>query len=383
MIALFRKLSYVTRASDWRLSFVPFVMGCVYMWLWWFQISVSATTLWLTFLSLVTTIGFASLGYFINEFFDKESDAKAGKINKLAYLPATYQAGVFLVAVTLTFLPWIWLPTTALSWMLIALQLALFLIYSLPVPRLKEHTYLSLVIDSGYAYVVPLLLSFYTFSLIAGLPGFPIWFYLFMSAVFFIGIRNIIIHQVRDVFKDAQSGMRTLPMILGVEKTKKMVVVVLLYEALLWLLAGVLLIQLHAVFLLFVSLHTLVALWALRKSPLHLYDPQTDELFINWSYLYLFPVMMILLAGMYHPLWLMLLPFHLALLFPYYLFEKAALRTKRAYYGIITFIAIDVRRAGSVLVNYPIYYVFRIVGIDLIKEKKSAAEVLFGKKKKE
>ena len=109
------RLSTITRARDWRLSFVPFIMGCVYLWLWGFGLPFTIEIIWLTFLSLVTTVGFASLGYFINEFFDKESDARAGKINKLAHLSPGIQIFIFSLVLALTLLPWIWLPSTKIT----------------------------------------------------------------------------------------------------------------------------------------------------------------------------------------------------------------------------------------------------------------------------
>src|SRR5438045_2442079 len=113
------QFTVVSRAKDWRLSFVPFIMACVYLWLWWFQISVSIQSIMLVLLSCCTTIGFASLGYFINEFFDKHSDKRAGKVNRLAALSTQKQALILSVILLITFLPWLWLPADSMSWLLI------------------------------------------------------------------------------------------------------------------------------------------------------------------------------------------------------------------------------------------------------------------------
>lgn len=371
MKKLIQKLAHVTRSNDWRLSFVPFVMGCVYMWLWWFKIPFEAQTVWLTFLSLITTVGFASFGYFINEFFDKESDAKAGKINKLAYLPGSYQLGILLSSLALTFLPWLWLPKTILSISLIAVQIGLFLIYSMPFPRLKEHTYLSLIIDSSYAYVVPLLLSFYTFSLIAGQPGFPLWLYLFLCAVFFIGLRNIIIHQIKDVMKDYQSGIQTIPLVAGINTTKLILKTSLLYEVCFFILCMMVL-QTERRWILVVmaaylpmAIHSIAAL---RKNETVNYN----QLLINYAYQYLTPLVMILLLGMQAPVWFVVLPLHIALLVPLHLLQKLFNIIKAIFSLLHRFIYNDVRNWLSAAVNFPIYYCFRACGVDLKKEKTSA-----------
>jgi len=352
------------------------------MWLWWFKLPFSTHTILLTLLSLITTVGFASLGYFINEFFDKASDAKAGKLNKLTFLSPQLQAAVFLSAVVLTFIPWVWLPSTALSWLLIGMQILLFLVYSLPFPRLKESTYLSIVIDSLYAYLVPLVLSFYTFSLIAGVTGIPAWFYLFGASVFFIGLRNIIIHQVNDVMKDKQSGIMTLPLVSGVQSTKKILLAILLYEAFFGLLSIVALMKFNLVVLVYGFICFSIALRAIRIAMKSDFDPQRDDLFINWSYLYFFPLFTLVAAGVGNPFWLLLLPLHLTFLFPHYLIDKAILHLRRNYYKVVVFVSVEVRDALSKMVNYPLYYAFKLFGIDLKKENKSAADVLLGKRKK-
>jgi len=378
----FHKLSIVTRAKDWRLSFVPFIMGCVYMWLWWFKLPFTVYIVSVTFLSLFTTVGFASLGYFINEFFDKASDSKAGKLNKLMFLSPTIQLAIFVITVLLTLLPWILLPTTFFSWLLIGLQILLFLVYSLPFPRLKESTYLSVIIDSLYAYVVPLILSFYTFSLIAGASEFPIWFYTFAVSVFFIGLRNIILHQVNDVTKDRLSGILTLPMVLGVTATVKTIRVTLLYETLFWLVTIFILSQLKWYAVMYGLLHIIIAFNTLKLVVKRNYEPSGDDLLINRSYLYLFPITSLVAAGTVSAYWWLVLPIHFLFLFPYYIIDKALLRTRRSYYLLVAFIAVDVRNAASKAVNYPIYYSFKAIGIDLVKEKRSAADVLLGKRKK-
>ncbi len=374
-------LSVVTRAKDWRLSFVPFIMGCVYMWLWWFQLPCTAHTILLTFLSLITTIGFASLGYFINEFFDKASDAKAGKLNKLTFIAPTLQFAIFASSVALTFLPWIWLPASKFSWLLIGVQISLFLIYSLPFPRLKESTYLSVIIDALYAYVVPLALSFYTFSLIANTLYFPAWFYLFAVAVFFIGLRNIIIHQADDIMKDKQSGMKTLPMILGIANTKILLQTVLLYEVLFSTLWMLLLGVERFIFLPCLIVYLLLAVYSANDVNTRVHN-KNSQFIINNAYQYLIPLVMILLLTINDVKWLAILPLHVMLLVPFHLLQKT-LNIINSFISVIhRFVLNDVRNFVSAAINYPIYYCLLMFGVDLKKEQMSAWEFLQSRIKK-
>jgi hypothetical protein len=270
--------------------------------------------------------------------------------------------------------------------LLIDLQILLFLIYSLPFPRLKESTYLSVIIDSLYAYVVPLVLSFYTFSLIAGATEIPLWFYLFVVAVFFIGLRNIIIHQVNDVMKDRQSGMVTLPMVLGMVGTRNLVTTAVLYELLfiaLWIVS--------------ISIGNWV-FWGwsivfstiimLRKSQFSIgADEMLKGSFItNSMYQYVFPVFVLLLTLFVDFKWMfVLLPIHFLFLFPHYILADGW-KMAVVYYNRFIVLYWNVRNYTrnllSVAVNVPIYYAFRLCGIDLVKEKKSAIGYLknkFGK----
>lgn len=382
MKQLLHKLAVATRAKDWRLSFVPFIMGCVYLWLWLFQLPLSGHIGLLTFLSLVTTIGFASLGYFINEFFDKQSDAKAGKINKLAHLSPIVQLSIFCGALLITFVPWIWLPSSLLSWVLIVLQVVLFFIYSMPVPRVKERPYLSLITDAAYAYIVPLALSFHTFSLIANRVGFSVWLYFFLIAVCFIGIRNIIIHQIFDALKDARSGHKTFPVLKGIATTQKVLFALTLYESFFLLLALSILSLSRPDILIYLLIHCGFLFYSLKALISSKFKSGTEKMTINYSYLYVFPLVMLFLAGLNNYYWWCMLPIHTILLVPNFFVEKIVWLVIRMYQYTRSLLIVEVRHAISCMINYPIYYLFKLFGTDLIKEQKTAAEVLLKKKVK-
>ena len=82
----YRSLLIATRAKDWRFSFLPQIFGNLYLWLILFDIPFSISSVLLLILSLITSFGFAALGYFINEFFDKKDDENYNKVNKLLRL---------------------------------------------------------------------------------------------------------------------------------------------------------------------------------------------------------------------------------------------------------------------------------------------------------
>lgn len=367
------KLSNITRAGDWRFSFVPFIIGCVYLWFYWFQLPFTGSTLLLLTFSLITTFGFAALGYFINEFFDRELDAKAGKINRMSLLNPAQRLGLLVCILFATFLPWVYLPSNEVSFLLISLEIALFLVYSLPIIRLKEKPFLSSFIDASYAYVVPLVLSFYTYSIYAGKSPFSLFFVFFISAVFFIGFRNITIHHINDVFKDIKAGVVTLPQILGPAKTNVLIYTLIVLEIIAFSLSCVCIsIEFPYVFvwciLYFVLLIYSIYNLNFRFDRYFCVNPArhlTDKAYQIW-----FPIFLLVLLVTEDWRWVFVFIVHFFVLVPFSFFKNTYIVLR-----------LKVRPILSVTINYSIYYTMKLFGVDLKKENKSLLEFFMRGKK--
>lgn len=361
----------LVRADDWRLSFLPFIMGSVYLWIWWFKITLSISSLFIIILSFITTIGFASLGYLINEFFDQEFDSRAGKMNKLSSLNYRIIVLLFLVSSSCTLLPWLWLPFDKLSWLLIIFQILLFLCYSIPFIRFKEHSIFSIITDSLYAYLVPIILSFYTFSLFSDQLKIPFWFYFFMLNVFFVGVRNIIIHQIKDILKDKTSGLTTIPMILGIKKTYQLLFIISLYEGFFFLaFLNTLFLFLKYTFIISILCYIILCFVWVKKH----YNKEDDKVYLKLNYVYhvLFPLCSALLMIYFNYHWALVLILHMVLLVPASFYSKIISFIKRICSVLMKIILVDVRNAISLVVNLPIYWTFRLFGVNLKKEQTSA-----------
>ena len=384
-----KKISFITRSTDWRLSFVPFIIGCVYLWLSVFKICFNVQSLILFFLSVITTIGFASLGYFINEYFDKESDFVAGKTNKLSLLTTQNQLLLFITLSAITFVPWFWLPSDKISWLLISFEIALFLLYSLPFPRFKTNYVVSGFIDSLYAYVIPLLLAYYTYKIYSNGSLEP-FIYALGFATFFIGFRNITIHHVNDIFKDRLSGNNTLPQKIGVKKTSILITILLFYEVIIfvlfsclsifnnWLFVFWILFYLLFIFIKFYKLNFNIRINYIAIEPIrHL----TDK-----TYQIAFPFFNLIILIIWDWRWTLLLPIHILILTPVYVLKPILffLKWLHVKLRLIFFVYIKntLRKFLSMCINYPIYYLFLIAGVNLKKENMSAIEY-FKKKNKE
>ena len=367
-----QNLSNLTRSDDWRLSLVPLVLGCTYFWAVLLQIEFTLDHFLVIALSYVTSFGFAAMGYFINEFFDQAHDKKAGKINKLSLIDPKYQLTLLLGILLFTLVPWIYLPKNNLSYVLISTELLLFLIYSVPFIRLKETFFFAGVIDTMYAYVVPAVLSYHTYSFLSQSTISLEYLSLFFLLLFVVGYRNILVHQIKDVMGDIRSKTKSLPQLLGPDLSNKFLHWLVLFELLLlsltliWFSINSWQISLFiAALILFIyqhksSLKQLLifdGFFALKKV-----RQRTDVYYQKF-----FPVASLVLLICVDPYWLVIAPMHWALFIN--------LNLKNRYHTYV-------RPVLSSMINYFIYYMFLLFGVNLKERQISAINFLKSKFKK-
>lgn len=367
----------VSRFDDWRFSFIPQIFGLLYFWLLIFKYELNFEILKLLGLSFITSVGFASIGYLINEFFDQKSDALVGKKNQLKNASIAQKLTYFFISLSLTFIPWLLLPSNTLTWVLISLQLAVYFLYNAPPFRLKNHPFFSILLDASYAYLIPFILSGNTYYLGAKTIKIHLGvFILFASILFLVGLRNIFLHLIDDYFFDNQNGRISLPKILGVNKSKLLLITIFSLEFILLISVSILLSSYYRLFLilLFIALFYLFGIFIRIK--------KDDKYFIldssfcsksNAIYQIYFPLICLSTLCLEAPLWSILVPIHLLTLIP----KSYILRLK----GLLKFIFKEIVSKGirnmmSKIVNYSIYYLFLIVGVNLKKEQKSALEFL-------
>ena len=367
-----QNLSNLTRSDDWRLSLVPLVLGCTYFWAVLLQIEFTLDHFLVIALSYVTSFGFAAMGYFINEFFDQAHDKKAGKINKLSLIDPKYQLTLLLGILLFTLVPWIYLPKNNLSYVLISTELLLFLIYSVPFIRLKETFFFAGVIDTMYAYVVPAVLSYHTYSFLSQSTISLEYLSLFFLLLFVVGYRNILVHQIKDIMGDIRSKTKSLPQLLGPDLSNKFLHWLVLFELLLlsltliWFSINSWQISLFiAALILFIyqhksSLKQLLifdGFFALKKV-----RQRTDVYYQKF-----FPVASLVLLICVDPYWLVIAPMHWALFIN--------LNLKNRYHTYV-------RPVLSSMINCFIYYMFLLFGVNLKERQISAINFLKSKFKK-
>jgi len=170
--------------------------------------------------SLCTIAGIAGTAYFLNDLADVAKDRLAGRGNAIAGMSSRQRVLVLALFVALALVPWRILPLTPVTGGLLAVELALFVVYSFPPFRLKERGVLGVITDSLYAHTTPAILAVFTFAAMAVEPYSLLAVFLVGLGVwqFALGLRNIVLHQLQDYPNDLASGTRTLATEWGPER---------------------------------------------------------------------------------------------------------------------------------------------------------------------
>ncbi|HEY0680192.1 MAG TPA: UbiA family prenyltransferase [Chitinophagaceae bacterium] len=197
-------------SNPWNYK-VPFLIAIPYFFIMAGSMSFGEASL-SVFYSLLTIIGIAGFGYLSNDVGDRDADRKAGKPNIALELNRWQIVSLLIFFVAIALLPWIiYFPMDEISFLLLFTQFILFITYTSPPFRLKEKGFAGVITDALYAHVNPALLAAYTFHLLSGKSYLQFDWFLIALAVwqFFLGIRNILLHQIKDADNDRLSGIRT------------------------------------------------------------------------------------------------------------------------------------------------------------------------------
>lgn len=365
------------RFKDWWWSKTVLLMGTVYLLTFWFGISFERFVP-LALLFLCTIMGFASIGYLLNDLFDIKQDMLAGKKNSLAGKPVIFILMLFLFSLAFVFLPWLYLPADRFSYSMIVFQLLLFVVYSAPPIRLKERGVAGIIADSLYAHGVPPILAAYTFSMAIDRPflGYKLlWLFAWQFAS---GVRNILMHQSEDIAADIRSGSRNFAMGFShagfLFSIKYLIITEIIFS-----LAFFVFLSLDNPFFVLCAFSILsisaVAAHLFYKQGLSAMLHSTWRYFPNILYEKWLPSIFLLMAISAERLFIWVLLVHLAL-FNFGLYVLIAKRIHRtaqwSYHHILVPFGYFIHTNGLSMVNYSIYYALLLFGINLKKENTSA-----------
>jgi hypothetical protein len=141
--------------------------------------------------------------FLLNDYYDKEIDQKAGKYNLASNVNRYLIVFLIIVGFVVSFL-FINRLLHYAGLILIAQVLAL-IAYSHPFVRLKTKPILGIITDSIYAYTLPVLLLFVLFD-VELTDSKTLVFLLFN---FSVGLREILLHQKEDELNDLKSGVKS------------------------------------------------------------------------------------------------------------------------------------------------------------------------------
>jgi hypothetical protein len=201
--------------------------------------------------AIITTVGFAGIGYWTNDLSDRKKDAMAGKENSLSNLSKYYIVSIGIVFFALAILPWFYLPFDRISLLLISVEFILFFVYAFPPFRLKEKGFLGLIADALYAHVVPALLASWTFYLVGGKNYIHLIAFLVSLGIWQLisGVRNIVSHQLKDYENDQRSNTNTWTLTKGKISSEKLINTILIPMEILAFFGFLIFIQLEIIYL--------------------------------------------------------------------------------------------------------------------------------------
>ena len=372
-------ISRVVRKEDWQYSLLPFLLGLTYLWVWWFELHSNPSTFLMLIFFAISAVGFAALGYLINETFDVEQDTIAGKKNRMVPLSYPVRAIIFLLAAFMAFVPWCWLPSNNLTWWVLISELVCFLVYSAPFPRLKDVPIVAEILDMAYAYLIPAILSLHTFSGIGSPYSYQIWQWLLLVGVALTGLRNILIHRLNDRENDQRSGLLTLPILLGTGWASVLVAALVVIESFCYFSALLLLwterssaLAILTAYVLFILLRFFFkrissnAAAVSTERWMHLLDPFHQMIF---------PLLMLLLLAIDQPYWIIGFLIHAGLFLPDHVFQKMVILFRRHVPTTVNKMRVIIGR----IVNLLIYLLFNAFGVNLRKENTDALGYLRAK----
>ncbi len=196
---------FKNKVTPWWNSKMSFLFAIAYLHFYLQEISFWNAML---FIFAFTFSGFflGFTGHLINDWFDFREDEKVLKFNSRNYLGNRKTSGLILLSILLSYLPWLFFQEKWLMIVFISSSYLVFILYSIPFFRFKEKRVIGVISDVMYAYLIPTFIIYY-FE-ISKFDDFQIQliYILILIWILFVGIQQIIIHQLNDLKNDKRSG---------------------------------------------------------------------------------------------------------------------------------------------------------------------------------
>ena len=207
----FTRAAGVARTANWWDAKIPPLLAVVYLES--LRLGLATGRSMLLLGGYCLAIGcVAAYGHVVNDVFDMDSDARAGKSNAAAGLSGRTRALLGATLLTAGFLPLVLLGAPPVTLGLLALNYLWPTVYSLPVIRLKERGVLGLMADAAGSHVTPTLvaLSLLESEATGAQPhSGTLFFVAIVLAAAASGLKGILHHQIIDRDGDRSAGTVT------------------------------------------------------------------------------------------------------------------------------------------------------------------------------
>lgn len=210
------------RASDWWAYKIPPLLSTTFAGLLLFDQPPRA---WATGIGALACILLVAVyGYVLNDICDVDADHRSGRPNRMAHVGLPVRA-LLLVATAAGCIALSIAIGDRVVVALLALNLLLPTLYSVPPVRLKGRGVLGALADAGGVHAVPMAVVARASTLDGA--GSPLLAALFLWSVIghaiFAGLRGIVLHQNADREADASAGIETFGGSLGVDGARRLV----------------------------------------------------------------------------------------------------------------------------------------------------------------
>jgi 4-hydroxybenzoate polyprenyltransferase len=201
----------VLKAEKWWNDKAPPVLALAYYLLATGTQSIPLGRSIIAMLAFITAfIGVAGFGHVLNDLGDLEVDRAAGKLNTMQGRKPFQLTLMMLGLLAMAALPWLILPANRWNLSFIGFQLLILTVYAAPPLRLKTRPIAGIFTDALYAYTVPMLITWTTWShLSEPAKAQPFLLAAIIPWSLCAGIKGILVHQDVDAANDAVSGLTT------------------------------------------------------------------------------------------------------------------------------------------------------------------------------
>lgn len=198
------------RGGNWWYSKLPPLFGVAFVQIALLDLDPGRAMLYLLGVLIVTGGAVGAWGHVLNDAYDIAADRRAGRTNRMARLAPAVRATIAGALLVTALVPAVVIGYGPIATVLLALEVLLPALYSIPPVRLKERGLAGVAADAAAAHALPALIVMTAFAHAAG-SGVDSLALLVLVGLWsaLLGLDGILWHQRLDRASDLRAGART------------------------------------------------------------------------------------------------------------------------------------------------------------------------------